>query len=632
MKRIYPSSIGQGKIFFDGGLSSKFDPAFIDDNESADCKNVEHTDGAVGTREGISKLNTTPCGSFACDGLFTRTDNNASQTMVAFFGGKMHALGGASTFTTVPSAQSVFTAGVDVFGVEAENYLFVGNGTTPYKYNGDFTRHGIPAPASALSASSIGTGVLSGDYRYKQTYVNSAFVESDVSPVMATLAVASGTVRVILQTAPVSFGVNTRRLYRTVSSGTVYKLLTTIGNNTATTFDDNLADTTLGVDAPTDQGEPPNWSVAAYHPTLSRLFFMDPSDPTFLWYTEAGNPYVVKATNFIRMGDESGDPIRSFLVYDNGMVVWGFERPYIGYFPSNDPTTWAFQQSKAAYGSDSPFGNVVYENKVFFAALERRKFAGFADFQGTNIAPSASFRTINSIASLLTSNKIDPLVSNINEQFSERIYAKVFKSKIYISFVYGDANTTNNMMLVYDFSISNLNKKQKFSWVPWDGMNAKHFTIYDGQLYFGSANAVGQVSRMFNGTYSDYGGAIDSYYWTKEFSGFKEDTNYHKDFRFINILFSLLGNYNMTLGYRLDSDVSETLNQDIDLNPGGSLWGSMKWGVDTWGGGRTKDDLKISLAVARGKRIQLKFSNNNTVNQGFKVQYMTLTYNKSGQR
>jgi uncharacterized protein (UPF0254 family) len=632
MKRVYPSSTGQGKLFFDGGLSSKYDRSMIQDNESPDCLNVEFDDGGVGTRQGISQLNTTTVGTFACDGLFTRRADNSSETMVAFYGGRMYGLIGASTFTSIPSATSVFTAGVDVYAVQAESYLFVGNGSTPYKYNEHFTRHGIPAPASALSAISLAVGPLSGDYRYKQTYVNSASVEGDVSPVMATFTATLATIQVTLQTAPASYGVNTRRLYRTETSAAVYKLVATIANNTVLTYNDTTLDAALGTTAPTDQGEPPNWSVAVYHPALSRLFVNDTTNPTLLWYSEAGNPYVFKSTNFSRMGDISGDPIRSVVLYDNALVVYGFERNYVGYFPSNDPTEWFFVQSKAAYGSDSPYGNVAYADKVFFAAMEKRKFAGFADFKGTTIAPSESFRTVNAIASDLTSDKIRPFTDTINEALTERIYSIVYKRKIYVSVVYGDNETENNRILVYDFSTTNLNKKQKYSWVPWSGMKARHFTIYNGDLYFGSANAVGFVYKMFNGTYADVGNAIDSYFWTKEYSGHKEDTNYHKDFRFIHFLVSLLGAYNMILGYRLDSDVSETLDQDIYLDPGGSLWNVAKWGVDNWGGGRTQENVRVSLAVARGRRIQLKFSNNNTVNQGFKVQYATITYNLNGQR
>jgi hypothetical protein len=45
-------------------------------------------------------------------------------------------------------------------------------------------------------------------------------------------------------------GTTARKLYRTEAAGSTYKLLTTIANNTATTFVDNVADASLGATAP----------------------------------------------------------------------------------------------------------------------------------------------------------------------------------------------------------------------------------------------------------------------------------------------------------------------------------------------------------------------------------------------
>ena len=47
-------------------------------------------------------------------------------------------------------------------------------------------------------------------------------------------------------------------------------------DNSTTTYDDAIADTALGAAAPTDQGQPPNYSVCIYH--AGRLFVIDPSD------------------------------------------------------------------------------------------------------------------------------------------------------------------------------------------------------------------------------------------------------------------------------------------------------------------------------------------------------------------
>ena len=110
LKTISPN---KGRYFFDGGLNTKFDRTIISDNESPDALNVVFSNGSVGTRDGFSKINTTAIGSFICDGLYVRHANTGGATMIAFFGGSAWTLAG-STFSTIASAQSVFTAGVRV--------------------------------------------------------------------------------------------------------------------------------------------------------------------------------------------------------------------------------------------------------------------------------------------------------------------------------------------------------------------------------------------------------------------------------------------------------------------------------------------------------------------------------------
>jgi hypothetical protein len=138
---------------FDGGLNNKYDRNIIDDSESPDCLNVVYSDrGGVQTRSGCSQLNTTSVGSFAGDGLFTARYNDGTEKMVGFWNGTGYVLGG-TTFTTIPSAQSIWTAGSRVDFAMYQNLAFFGNGyAQPYKYNGtEFTRHGVTPPNSTAA-------------------------------------------------------------------------------------------------------------------------------------------------------------------------------------------------------------------------------------------------------------------------------------------------------------------------------------------------------------------------------------------------------------------------------------------------------------------------------------------------
>lgn len=628
---LYPLNSRQG---LDGGLNSKYERHLISDNESPSCQNVIFENGSVETRLGTSKLNAVSVGSFAGDGLYTRHTNTGAETMCAWFGGAMHTLG-TTTFTTVASSESVFTAGLRVCAAEYENHIFFGyNGTAsqPYKYNGEFTRHGIYPATTTMTVASSGAGVLSGAYVYAMTNVNTNLVESDISPLTVTFSVASKQILLTsIPTAPQSWGVNARYIYRTIDSGTTLFRVGTLSNNTATTFTDNVADASLGAQAPTDQGVPPKYSCIITH--QNRLFCNDLEEPNLIWYSELGNPYIFKVNNFELIGDNSGDLVKGFAIHDNGLVVYTDNSAYMVYMPDTDPTGWVITKLRSSYGTKSPFGIFSYNNKQMFPAIQNSKLVGFAAIQGDAVDPDATLLTVSIAGSEMKSDRIEPDIFEIQSGYLGNISSIVYKNKAYIALTYGDSQTVNNRIYVFDFSISNLNKKQEASWVPWTGLNPAQFTIYGGELYYATSLANGFVYKMnISGQYNDAGSAIDSYFWTKEFYGNPGDEQYYKDFRYANLLYEKAGGYFMDVTYRTDSDTGSGNTKQIDLDPGGSLWGSMIWGLDNWGGGNDAGEDRLYLGTSAGKRIQYKFSNQNIADQKFKVIGLQFSYNIRGRR
>jgi hypothetical protein len=232
----------------------------------------------------------------------------------------------------------------------------------------------------------------------------------------------------------------------------------------------------------------------------------------------------------------------------------------------------------------------------------------------------------------LKTNRIEPDMFLIQEAYLGNIESLVFKNKAYITMTYGAGQTTNNRIYQFDFSNSNISKKQDYTWLPWTGINAKNFVINEGTLYCSDSTAnKGLVWEMLDGTYNDDGAAIDSYIWTKEFGGAKKDLHYHKDFVAAYILAEQTGDWDMDLVVRVDSDTAGGNAYTVDLDPGGSTWGSMDWNVDLWGGGFDQSEEIIGLNQS-GKRIQFKFSNQNTINQWFKIHGLGFGYNRKGLR
>lgn len=643
-RRLYPS---KEALVFDGGLDTKFEKALIPVNESPDCLNVEFVNGAVQTRQGGTRLNTSAAGNVPFDGLYTRrSSDGTTENLLAFIGGSMKQLA-TTTFITVPSAQSVFSIGARVGAEIAENYIFIGNGSAgPYKYDGtDFTTHGISAPVTTMSVASSTTGSLttSGAYLYKVTFVNSALVESDVSPATSTFVVSTAGLSTTLTSVPVgsatSQGVAFRRIYRTIASGTAYFRVAQINDNTTTTYHDVIADASLGSPAPTDIGVPPKYNAIIYLNNI--LFVNDAANPNYVWYSVAGNPYSFPSTNFFKVGDRAGDLVKGFAVYDNNLVIFCENSIWMNLAEDYaDSTTWRRIKTNSPYGCKSAYSllncSVRGTNIILFPAVLNRKFVGFAGLNGDAIAPTVTFQTVTTVASDLESQVIEPDMFNVQEAFEKNISGIVYKNRAFVTLTYGANQTTNNRIYVWDFSTSNITKDQTASWVPWTStvFNIQQFALYNGHVYGASSDSTGFVYRLIDtGVYADNGSAINSYWNSKEYCGYEEDMSYTKDFRYMNLLYDNAGPYFMNFLYRVDSDLGTGQAIQIDLTSGASLWGTMVWGVDDWGGGVAQTEAKFYFGDAiRGKRLQIQFNNQNVAGQRFTVHRGQFLYNIKGYR
>lgn len=636
--RVYPGN--NQKIIFSGGLNCKYSPALIGDNESPDCLNVVENGYKTETRGGSRPANTQSVGSFACDGLYTRYDNSGNESMVAFFGGDGYVLSG-TTFQTIPSAQSVFTAGVRICAAEAEGYLFLNNGQTAYKYNGDFTRHGVPVPTEIPTLSSQAAGVLTGDYRYKISYVNSNLVEGDVGTETTTIAVAGATIRLSsLPIAPQSFGIYARTIYRTATSSSTWNKVTMLTNNTATTYDDNKADASLGVLAPIDNGQPPKYDAIAFHPGVGRLFCTNTDNRRYIHYSEANEPFTFKSTNFIPIGDFGGDLARGFGVMENSIIVYADRRPYIIYFPDNNPVNWIVIPCRSKYGCSSPFGIVEHQNGIISPALSAKMMVGFQYLMGDVLKPDITNLNISAIGSDLISDKIEPHIFEFNNDYLRNISSIAYKNKIYITVPRGTGQVTNNYIYVIDLSYDNLKKRYQdevigvssFSWYPWYGINVSQFTIYEGKLYGGSSEADGYVYELNTTDLNDNGNPINSYYITKEFYGYNQDAENHKDFRKLFFLTDTIHNQYIGVSAKTNSDAGIFTMIPISIDDNAEYWGQIIWGANNWSAGISQKDINFDLGTLNGKRIQFKFSNLNKKDVGFKLHYMSFGYNVKGQR
>lgn len=109
------------------------------------------------------------------------------------------------------------------------------------------------APVGALISPAAAGNIENGTHSYKVTFVTGVG-ETEAGTASNVVTVVDKTVngKIVLTGIPVSPSalVTSRKIYRTEAGGVNYKLLTTIANNTATTFTDNVADGSLTTAAP----------------------------------------------------------------------------------------------------------------------------------------------------------------------------------------------------------------------------------------------------------------------------------------------------------------------------------------------------------------------------------------------
>lgn len=115
---------------------------------------------------------------------------------------------------------------------------------------------GEPAPgaitAALLSPAAAGN-VDNGAHRYLATFVT-ADGETEAGTISSAVTVADKTIngKVALSAIPLGgAAVTARKIYRTVAGGSTYLYLATLADNTTEIYTDNIADASLGAEAPT---------------------------------------------------------------------------------------------------------------------------------------------------------------------------------------------------------------------------------------------------------------------------------------------------------------------------------------------------------------------------------------------
>jgi hypothetical protein len=596
---------------FDGGLNTKISSLQGQTNESPDLQNVTFNDvGAVATRMGYSKVNSVAVGESDLLHSYRYSGGDAQLLMIR---DGIYKLSNVSEFVIVSGSTDIFAAGVRVHGVNANDFAYLSNGSSKYKYDGtDVTLWGVPVPTTAAMSSivsgdsGLAGSAYAGEYYYRIAYINNANVESPSSDEKTfVVSTTCNAVNIAFDGVAVSAGVSYRAVYRNDF------LLGVIDVGTTSVTDEH-DDLTTPRDETIVDSRPPNLTIFVSH---IGYFFGTINDSTNLYYSDINSPDSWNPSNLIRVGASDGLTIRALAVFNDGLVIckedgFGSGKVYVLYIPSADPDSWNLEELDLSYGGIAP--KAIARFGTFLMILNRN---GIYDLSTVQMG------VVNSDA---ISYPIEPDIMSLSYAFLTRAVSVAYKNKLWISVP--KSSLTNNCVYQYDY-VRGRAEVGTGAWSRFAGMAYKDMCVHDGQLY--SSDYDGYVYKLENG-HNDNGVAIDAYYRTMHIHGQDEHKENIKVWRAIYVTFETAGDWDLTVSWRGDYNTGYDGTYDVNLDGGGSLWGVAVWGVDSWGSTRAQKTYKIPCHLV-SKTIQLTFSNDN-IDEYFKVYSVELHYSLRGAR
>lgn len=611
----------------DGGQNTKDSASRIGPFDSPDCLNVVFDlQGSVITRNGSKAYNTTIVGTCPVD----EGVQYGNQQVIWANGRLMYTSSlTATTYNVCTSSSGRFTTGAVVARTVYQNVLFNSDGTNgPWKWTGgeNFYKMGIDVPSAPTGASSGAGSIATGTYYYAVSNVNTQVVEGQIGSISVGVT-TTGSATIGLTQVPVGStiaGVNTRFVYRADNASGPFRKVGTISDNVTTTFSDTLANGAEGK-LPVFDGSSPT-PFTTIEASSERLFFDDSTNRSLLRWTNFTNPYISEAENFEPLNNGDGESILAVGAQDSVLTIFKNNRTWsILLQDSSDTSTWVKRELPINLGIVGPKALTRVDNGLAFVGRRNNRISGVHFLSGIQLIETNDGK----LRSDTISKKIElDILNNFDSSHWNNIVLQSFNNRLYVGYTKtGDAVNKN----IYWFDLNRIGVDQiPGSWAPWDGIHARCLFISNGNLHAGDSDATGIVRQLeLTNIYNDSGSAINSYFWTKETGG-EDDTSldgYIKDLRELYLWYGNLGNYNMNVRYRVDGDTSLGTSYPVNLSVLGSTWGSMVYGVDPWGGSRSSLETRIVIGRAVGRKFQFRFDNQNTANQGFKVNRMEIGMN-----
>jgi hypothetical protein len=382
-------------------------------------------------------------------------------------------------FLTSPSTiYTGLTAGKKcTFGI-LNDKLFISNGFDyPLVYDGTYVKEmGAPTAKDLLV-----TGSLTGAYYYAMTYVIDG-VEIILGTVSNTISVTSKSIDLDL---PVGIATCTaRKIYRTEAGGSTLKLVTTINDNTTTTYQDNTADGSLGVNIPSTNSSCPTPQFITVKDEKI-IGAVNANRPNYLYVTEFEVEVFFNTSGVYDVSGVGNDnsPLTGLIEDYNQIVVFSEKHIYLA---DTSGLTTSVKQTTSNVGCIDGFSiaripeNDVLQGGIMFVSnlYDVRIFSGNI---ATNLATSFDNLTTNNFSIALNKDSLK------NQLKDNPLEAAFYDYKYHL--------IAETFMYVYDIRIAGWTKYfiNTTSYTPtyW------RFFQIEQDLFVSQKNA-GIVEQMYN--------------------------------------------------------------------------------------------------------------------------------------
>jgi len=354
-------------------------------------------------------------------------------------------------------------------------------------YNGEnSTLRDMGAPEAVVSTMN---GVLTGTYRYTMTYTKGG-IERVIEAYSNTI---NPTLKRVNLNLPIGYaGTTVRKIYRTKANEPgVYYLLTTIGDNTTLTYEDNLVDGSLGAEiSGTVLAQPQCKYIISSYEKL--IVTGDPKYPTQVFVSEA-NLRLFDTTIYLDISNQGNDntPVRGLAKGYDKVYTWSDTQHYVADVSGTTNTVRSLQSNVGVLSGYSP-ANVPKD-----AGIEAGVIFYASDGTIRNAVGNFQSGEDNSLDNISSGNKGQDYSNNLKSLGMARAKGIYYNNKYHLTF------PEKNVVVTYDIRTNSFHEIK--------GVNVSAWAIIDKELY--SQTDDGNIEKWYQSqTYrGEYlGGYVES--------------------------------------------------------------------------------------------------------------------------